>query len=105
MLLAFNKIDWVKFNEGILSTPFSPYCYRNVSCLLYQWYDWIKETIERLVPRVTKHRASLKPCISKETSHKIKKLKFSEKKNCKKSEPTPRNQKFEKEIKLSADSD
>ena len=58
MLLALNKVDWVKFNKDILSTPFSPYRYSNVNCLLYQWYNWIKEKIERLVPPVTKHRAS-----------------------------------------------
>ena len=93
MLLAFNKVDWVKFNEDILSTPFLPYCYSNVNCLLYQWYNWIKEKIERLVPRVTKYRASLKPWISRETSQN-KKAQFIEKKTCNsKSEQTSQHQK------------
>ena len=106
MLLAFNKVDRVKFNEDILSTPFSPNCYSNVNCLLYQWYNWINEKIERLVPRVTKHRASLKPWISRETSHKIKKLNSLKRKLV-----TPnlskllKIKKFEKEIKMSAVND
>ena len=106
MLLAFNKVDWAKFNEDFLSTLFSPYCYSQVNCLLYQWYNWIKEKIERLVPRVTKHRASLKPWISRETSHKIKKLNSLKRKLV-----TPnlsqllKIKKFEKEIIKSADND
>ena len=104
MLLIFNSVDWVKFNEDILSTLVSPYCYSNVNCLLYQLCNQIKEKIERLVLRVTKHRASLKPWISRETSHKIKKLNALKRKLV-----TPnlsqllKIKMFEKETKMSAD--
>ena len=106
MLLAFNKVDWVKFNEDILCTPFSPYCYSNVNFLVYQWYNWIKEKIERLVPRVTKHRASLKPWISRETSHKIKMLNSLKIKLLTPNLSQLLNiKRFEKEIEMSADND
>ena len=70
------------------------------------WYNWIKEKIERLVPRVTKHIASLNSWISRETSHKIKKLNSLKRKLV-----TPnlsqllKIKNFEKEIKKSADND
>ena len=69
---AFRKTDWEEFNQAILREPFEPFYYRNLDHLVHHWYKWLWMTIETIVPRITKHRATLPPWISSSTSHLIK---------------------------------
>ena len=71
--LALNKVDWQKLNGIVLERPFQTYCYSNIDKLLSQWLRWFNKLLNKNVPNVTTHRATLPPWISKETSHIVKK--------------------------------
>ena len=62
--LAYQKVDWKKFNSHIRHHLFSLYCFSNVDEFVDQWYLWIEKIIEILIPSVTQHRANLPPLIS-----------------------------------------
>ena len=71
-IFAFTKADWIAVEERIVQKTFSPYCF---SELLRQWYKWVWGHIKENIPIVTRHRSSLPPWTTSETSHEIKKLK------------------------------
>ena len=73
-LYAFRKTGWEAFNQAILREPFEPFCYSNVDHLVHHWYKWLWMKIDTIVPRITKHRATLPPWMSSSTSHLIKRL-------------------------------
>ena len=72
---AFKRANWEGLNKDINSNPFNPYCFSNVDELVKQWYTWLWEKIDKHIPRVTSHRASLPPWVSSSTSFLMNKLK------------------------------
>ena len=52
--------------------PFNPYCYINFDLKTELWYTWLLNKIEKHIPRKTKHRSSLVPWVTSETSNLIK---------------------------------
>lgn len=74
IVYAFKKADFKKLNDSIIKNPFTPFCYSNVDHLVHFWYKWIRNLIDKNIPRITKHRATLPPWISNATSHLLKQL-------------------------------
>ena len=67
-------------NENILKNAFQGICWSNVTVLLEQWYKWVNEHLGQVFPVRTKHRMSLPPWITPETSNMIKRLNTAKKK-------------------------
>ena len=76
---SFCNADFDKIRHMIEQTPFDSYCWSNVDVVLDNWYIWLEKILEDSVPRRTKHRSSLLPWISRETSHTLKRLKTKRK--------------------------
>ena len=74
IVYAFKKADFKKLNDSIIKNPFTPFCYSNVDHLVHSWYEWIRNLIDKNIPRITKHRATLPPWISNATCHLLKQL-------------------------------
>ena len=55
-----------------MQNPFLPYCFSNVNVEVDLWYDWLHKILEEHIPKKTKHRMSLPPWVSNETSKAIK---------------------------------
>ena len=68
----FRKANWKNVNEQTTR-------YNNVNVLVQEWYKWIKNILEANIPKVTRRRASLSPCVASSTSHLIKKLETKKK--------------------------
>ena len=75
---SFCNADFDNIRNLMEQMPFDSYCWSNVDVVLDNWYIWFEETLEDSVPR-TKHRSSLLPWISRETSHTLKRLKTKRK--------------------------
>ena len=69
---AYNKTDWNAMNKYITENEFQPYCYSNVDELTRQWHKWIEQIIEIHIPQITKHRSSIPPWVTSNTSHQMK---------------------------------
>ena len=67
-LLISSQFAFLKAYFVIFTFSFDPYCYSNVDFLVKQWYNWIEDVINNNIPKVTKHRSSLPPGISKQSS-------------------------------------
>ena len=102
---AFNKADWDELNKSILQEPFQPYCYSNVDELLKQWYEWLWKKIEKLIPRITKHRSQLPPWISNVTSNLRNKLKTRKKRKSVTLSKLIKLKRLEKPIKFESEKD
>ena len=74
LVYAVKKADFKKLNDSIIKNPFTTFCYSNVDHLVHSWYEWIRNLIDKNIPRITKHRATLPPWISNATSHLLKQL-------------------------------
>ena len=48
-------------NNLIAEKPFNGICWSNVEVLLELWYDWLKDILQRTVPKRAAHRSSLSP--------------------------------------------
>ena len=66
---SLKRADWDAFVDATECRPFQPYCYSNVNVLIQTWYSWLNETMDENLEKVTAHRASQAPWISKHTSH------------------------------------
>ena len=62
-----------------MQNPSLPYCFSNVDVVVDLWYDWLHKTLEKHIPKKTKHRMCLPPWVSNETSNAIKKEENNEK--------------------------
>ena len=71
---AFKKAIWDEINNVFFNFPFDPYYYSNIDFLVKQWYKWIEDIINNNIHKFTKHRSSLPPWISKQSSFLIKKI-------------------------------
>ena len=66
---SLKRADWDAFVDATECRPFQPYCYSNVNVLIQTWYSWPNKTMDENLEKVTAHRASQAPWISKHTSH------------------------------------
>ena len=66
---SLKRADWDAFVDATKCRPFQPYCYSNVNVLIQTWYSWLNKTMDENLEKVTAHRASQAPWISKHTSH------------------------------------
>ena len=69
---SFSKANWDKINQYNNENPFNQYCYSNVDLMTELRYTWLLNIIEKHIPRKTKHRSSLAPWVTSETSKLIK---------------------------------
>ena len=72
---SFSKPNSGEINQYINENLFNPYWYSNVDLMTELWYTWLLNIIEKHIPRKTKHRSSLAPWVTSETSNLIKQLK------------------------------
>ena len=79
--LAYGKADWEGIQQQLLSQPFSgaAFCYSNVNVLVDTWYKWLSRSISAFIPKITKHRKTLSPWVSPETSNLLKRKATMEK--------------------------
>ena len=103
---AFERADWSAINTTIINNPFTPFCFSNCDFLLDQWYTWLLRILEKNIPRVTEHRATLPPWITPPTSHLIKRKEtlLRKQQSCPKPELLSKTTNLEK-IKISAGKD
>ena len=66
---SLKRADWDVFVDATECRPFQPYCYSNVNVLIQTWYSWLNKTMDENLDKVTGHRASQAPWISKHQSH------------------------------------
>ena len=71
---SYCKGDYDKLNRLIFESPFLGRCWSNVNVLVKEWEIWFKSLLPLAVPIRTRHRASLSPWISSNTSYHLKKL-------------------------------
>ena len=69
---SFSNVDWELVNKVISDNPFDPFCLSNLNVLLSEWYIWINRIMDKTIPVKTKHRRSLPPWVSSETSNQMK---------------------------------
>ena len=66
---SFSNVDWELVNKVIAENPFDPFCLSNPNVLLSEWYIWIIRIMDKTIPVKTKHRRSMPPWVSSETSN------------------------------------
>ena len=71
-IFSYNEADCKHIEAQIEAHPFLLYCYTNVDVMVDLWYEWLFNIFEENIPMKTKHRLSLPPWVSKETSNFIK---------------------------------
>ena len=71
---SYCKGDYDKLNRLIFESPFLRRCWSNVNVLVKEWEIWFKNFLPLAVHIRTRHRASLSPWISSNTSYHLKKL-------------------------------
>ena len=76
---SFCRADFESIRNLIEQAPFDTFCWSNVDVIVDNWYIWLEKIIKACVPRRTKHRSSLSPWISQETSHALKCLRTKRK--------------------------
>ena len=103
---SLKRADWDAFVDATECLPFQPYCYSDVNVLIQTWYSWLNKTMDENLEKVTAHRASQAPWISKHTSQ-LKNI-LQTKKRAKKKfivAHSIKNKRLEKEIEASCQED
>lgn len=76
---SYNKCDYNTLIDELSKKSFSPKCYTSADHMLTEWYSWLREILNTLLPIRTRHRQSLPPWISSETSNILKRMKTIQK--------------------------
>ena len=69
---SFSNVDWEFANKVISENTFDPFCLSNPNVRFSEWYLWISRIMDKTIPVKTKHRSSLPPWVSSETSNQLK---------------------------------
>ena len=73
-LRTFGRADYSEVSEMIKIAEFKPVCYTNINNMCEEMYDFFDKVAQATIPKRTRHRQSLPPCITPSTSNLMKKL-------------------------------
>lgn len=72
--LSYGSADFGDLRRKMIEIPFKPVCFTNVNNLCGELYEYFDLILTNSVPRRSRHRQSLPPWISPETSNLMKRL-------------------------------
>ena len=71
---SFGGANYHEIADFMLLHPFQPNCYTNIDKMNDECDEYLNSIFQRFIPRKTKHRQSLPPWFSHNTSHLLKRL-------------------------------
>ena len=70
----FGRTDYSEVSKMIKYADFKPVCYTNINNMCEDMYDFFDNVAQAMIPKTTRRRQSLPPCISPSTSDLMKRL-------------------------------